>query len=187
MKAILYFKLCLTIFLMLVVLPSVFSSDYKYFSLPKGAKMRMGKGSISDIKYSPDGLHLAVTSSIGIWIYDTKNGKEVNLFPDDKHDVKSIEFTPDGKYIACVCSDGKVRMWNATTGKLYTTLNMDSDGKYQDIIVVFSSDGKTVATGGYYIQAESRTKFGVLRLWDTTTGKLRARIISKKRVVDFIV
>ncbi len=149
--------------------------------------MRMGKGSISDIKYSPDGLHLAVTSSIGIWIYDTKNGKEVNLFPDDKHDVKSIEFTPDGNYIACVCSDGKVRMWNATTGKLYTTLNMDFDGKYQDIIVVFSSDGKTVATGGYYIQAESRTKFGVLRLWDTTTGKLRARIISKKRVVDFIV
>lgn len=187
MKVKLFFIIFLNIFLMLVVLPSVNSSDYKYFSLPKGAKMRMGKGSISDIKYSPDGLHLAVASSIGIWIYDTKNGKELNLFPDDKHDVKSIEYTPDGKYIACVCSDGKVRMWNATTGKQNTTLNMDTDGKYQDIVVEFSSDGKTVATGGYYLQAESRTKFGVLRLWDTATGKLRARIISNKRMVNSIV
>ena len=30
------------------------------WSLPKGAKARLGKGSISDVVYSPDGTRLAV-------------------------------------------------------------------------------------------------------------------------------
>ena len=38
---------------------------------PTGAKVRLGKGQIYDLKYSPDGTRLAVTSSIGIWLYDT--------------------------------------------------------------------------------------------------------------------
>ena len=40
------------------------------WNLPKDAKTRLGKGSINEIQYSPDGQFLAVASGIGIWLYD---------------------------------------------------------------------------------------------------------------------
>ena len=38
-----------------------------------------GKGTIYDIKYSPDGAKMAVATGIGIWIYDTETADELNL------------------------------------------------------------------------------------------------------------
>ena len=43
------------------------------WNLPKYARARLGKGTIREIQYSPDGTILAVASSIGIWLYDMKN------------------------------------------------------------------------------------------------------------------
>lgn len=48
--------------------------------LPEGAKARLGKGQINGIAYSPDGTRLAVSSTTGIWIYDTQSGHELDLF-----------------------------------------------------------------------------------------------------------
>ena len=60
---------------------NVFAQDYTQFSLPEGAKARLGKGKIYEIQYSPDGARLAVASSIGIWLYDTGTRQEVALLP----------------------------------------------------------------------------------------------------------
>ena len=35
--------------------PSSFAQDYTQWGLPEGAKARIGKGSINDMRYSPDG------------------------------------------------------------------------------------------------------------------------------------
>ena len=58
---------------------NAFAQDYTQFSLPEGAKARLGKGTINEIQYSPDGTRLAVASSIGIWLYDTATHQEVAL------------------------------------------------------------------------------------------------------------
>ena len=46
---------------------NTFAQDYTQWSLPEGATARLGKGSINEIQYSPDGTRLAIASSIGIW------------------------------------------------------------------------------------------------------------------------
>ena len=58
---------------------NTFAQDYTRLALPEGAKARLGKGSINEIQYSPDGTRLAVASSIGIWLYDTTTYQEVAL------------------------------------------------------------------------------------------------------------
>ena len=46
--------------------PHSAAQDYPKWGLAEGAKVRIGKGRISEIQYSPDGTRLAVASSIGI-------------------------------------------------------------------------------------------------------------------------
>ena len=58
---------------------STSSQDYMQWGLPEGVKARLGKGTISDITYSPDGTRIAVASSIGIWLYDTNSHQAVAL------------------------------------------------------------------------------------------------------------
>ncbi|MDE0314737.1 MAG: hypothetical protein OXM61_07545 [Candidatus Poribacteria bacterium] len=53
---------------------------YTQLSLPEGVKACLGKGSINEIVYSPDGTQLAGASSVGIWLYDVETGKELDLF-----------------------------------------------------------------------------------------------------------
>ena len=57
------------LFVAALFLQHAFAQDYTQWSLPEGAKARLGKGWVSGIAYSPDGTRLAVASSIGIWLY----------------------------------------------------------------------------------------------------------------------
>ncbi|MCG9134712.1 hypothetical protein J5I95_23895 [Candidatus Poribacteria bacterium] len=64
-----FILLTLLIFSTLYLLSSV-AQDYTQWGLPEGAKVRIGKGRINEITYSPDGTQLAVATSIGIWVYN---------------------------------------------------------------------------------------------------------------------
>ena len=65
-------KITATLFLLLVLLlPNTHAQEYTRWSLPESAVARLGKGSINEVQYSPDGARLAVVTSIGIWLYDT--------------------------------------------------------------------------------------------------------------------
>jgi WD40 repeat protein len=123
---------------------NVFAQDYTQFSLPEGAKARLGKGWISgDIAYSPDGTRLAVASSIGIWLYDTATHQEVALLKGHTDSVESVAFSPDGDTLA---SGGfrQVRLWDAKTGQPKATLRRHTGYVYS---VAFSPDGGTIASG----------------------------------------
>ena len=48
--------------------------DYSKWELPNAAKMRLGKGGINDMQFSPDGTQFAVGNDMGIWLYDVKTG-----------------------------------------------------------------------------------------------------------------
>ncbi|RKU13828.1 hypothetical protein C6501_09065 [Candidatus Poribacteria bacterium] len=81
-------KMLFSIFLSFVVistffLPCSFAQDWTQWSLPEGAKARLGKGSISDMQYSPDGTILAISSSVGIWLYDAETLQEIALLRID--------------------------------------------------------------------------------------------------------
>ena len=180
-------------------------TDYSKWELPKAAKMRLGKGGINDMQFSPDGTQLAVGNDIGIWLYDVKTGKEIALFTGI---CESLAFSPDGRFLA---NGGFGKLWGrelhlweiATRRKISSTsesrtataLRFSEDGK---MLVSVDSWGATISrldieTGerdvttlegqpdslGHIIEVYTFThdrvaggkRDGKIRLWDTTTGK----------------
>ncbi len=109
--------------------------------LPKGVKARIGKGKVNNLAYSPDSTILAVASSIGTWLYDSKSGNELALLTKDGEGVNSIGFSPDGKTLAAACGNKLVRLWNVETHKLMHTF---MGHRYDIIGVNFSPDGTTL-------------------------------------------
>jgi hypothetical protein len=89
------FSMVLTLlFISLFYLPNTYAQypAYMQFGLPQNAKARLGKGSILEIQYSPDGTRLAVASFIGIWLYDAQTGKELDLFTGHTDYVLSVTY-----------------------------------------------------------------------------------------------
>ena len=81
-------------------LSNTYAQDYTTWSLPDGAKARLGRGGIAGkIAYSSDGALLAVASSIGIWIYDADTGATLDLITTPTP-VSTVVFSPDGHTLA---------------------------------------------------------------------------------------
>ena len=155
-----YLRLIIPVLILALLLPNASAQDYNKWKLPAGAKMRIGKGRIKDLKFSPDGTRLAIAGSIGIWIHDVGTGRELDLLTGHTDRVESVSFSPDGMTLASGSSDDTIRLWDVSTGELLKTLT----GQKGDVMSVsFSPDGKMLASGDYH---------KTVRLWDAITGEL---------------
>lgn len=146
--------------------------SYTQFSLPEGAKARFGKGNINEIKYSPDGTRIAVTTDIGIWVYDADSGKELFLLTEHARKVMSIAFSPDGQTFA-TGSWKEIRLWDALTGAPQQTLTGHTH--YVESIT-FSPDGKVLASGGSFQDYS-------VRLWNVKTGEHKRTLTGHQHTV----
>ena len=139
------------------VTPKHHAQEYTQMSLPEGAVVRLGKGYVREILYSPDGARLAVVSSIGVWLYDTTTYREVALLTGHTAEVMDVAFSPDGTSLASGSEDSTVLLWDTATGELVETLTEHTDPTAS---VVFSPDGTILASGSFD---------STVRLWDTET------------------
>ena len=139
------------------------AEDYTRLNLPNDALARLGKGSIGRgdraVAYSPDGVRLAVATSLGIWLYDARTGAEVALLQGHTHWVTSVSFSPDGQTVASGSGDRTVRLWDVSSGQSIAVLEGHTDGVHS---VSFSPDGQTVASSG---------RDATVRLWDVSSGQ----------------
>ena len=146
-------------------------------------RARLGKGVIGQIRYSPDGMQLAVGSSIGVWIYNAYTGKELNLLTGHIKGPGLIAYSPDGHTLAsggtvwpeliAYSLDGSlyagtICLWNLHTGEHKVTLG-EHEGRVT--CVEFSPDGSILATGSVVPRGD-----GTIRLWDVVTGKCIATL-----------
>jgi len=147
------------------------SQDNAQVGLPEGAIARIGKGSLGQIHFSPDGSKLAVSTSIGIWFHDPNTGKELELLqrPNIPYPFP-FAFSPDSNTIAIGINAKKknasgssrysVEVWDATTGE---AKEMRLGHLHRVNSIAFSPDGNYIASvGGFNNTA---------RLWNTQTGK----------------
>ena len=130
--------------------------------LSEDAKARLGKGNISEIRYSADGALLVVATGIGIWIYDTTTYQEVGLLTAHTSAVKCLAFSPEGHTLASGGEDGTILLWHRSTGaqKVLTGSTKSVSN------LVFSPDGQTLASGSG----------GTIQFWDTITGEQKGAL-----------
>ncbi len=159
------FSIVLTLFfLSIFFLSNTFAQDITQWSLPEGAKARLGKGIVNEIAYSPNGKHLAVASSIGIWLYDMIKYQELALLTENNSGpVSSVAFSPDGNTIISGNEDGSVSVWNTHTFEHIQSFNTAD----WVLSVAFSPDGKTIAGGGGHVEGLGSG----IQLFDIKTGE----------------
>lgn len=142
--------------------------------LPEGAIARLGKGYIRGMTYSPDGTQMAVSTFIGVWIYDTRTGEELNLLTGQHGEpYVSAAYSSDGKTIATGGVDGTVQLWNTRTGK--TVKKFKCNEEYIGYIK-YSPDGQTIAIKG---------PKNTIELWNARTGKHLKSLAGHEKPITF--
>ena len=109
---------------------------------------------VSEVAISPTGHQLA-TAGAHVQLWDIRNPKEITeieTLPHDEsksdHDrVWSVDFSPDGKWLAYGDENGKLEIWDVQHQKLARSVKADAD----DIRSVrFSANGDFLANIGFH-------------------------------------
>ena len=152
--------------------PSVFPKD----SVDIQISSPFGKGTISDLVWSPDGATIVVSGSTGIRFYAADTLEETRFIPADFL-ITSLAFNPDGKLLVTgsadlpfssraswrrgspfVSQNNFVQLWEVESGNLLSTLEA---GFSYVTSVAFSPDGTLIASGSMYPDDNA------VRIWET--------------------
>lgn len=163
------------------VLVSAGDQALRFWDVATGKCLKtLTQDGVLSLALSHDGKRLAVaTRKEGIRLLDAASGKCLRLFEkrlaggkssllSEKHEEydRELSFSPDDKQVASVSEEGKIRLWDAATGKLQKEF-----GERDEFVKVvrFAPDGKTVISGGKSLALEGSC--GSICLWQAATGK----------------
>jgi WD40 repeat protein len=109
---------------------------------------RLGDGKIQQEVWSPDGQTLALSSSIGVWLYGTTAPYEADSeTPPRLLDVKgSVVFSPDSKLLAAGKYD-KVQLWDVASAQQLAEIPVE----FSVSNVSFSPDGAILAVSNGWL------------------------------------
>ena len=125
---------------------------------------RMGTGTVYDVVWSPDGKFLAVSTGIGVYLYDAVTIKQIRFFNLDKI-VSAMAFSPDGMALA-IARNGRVSLWNARSGYKISELNDGIAGGITKL--VYGKYGYLAAYGKQCIDCTEVLQQVIV--WDVATG-----------------
>ena len=120
---------------------------------------------LTGIKFSPNGNTLAVVSSMErLMLWNVHSGKLMKTYFPHPRRIDFITYAPDGVTLACGnAADNSVYLLNTETGeygKVFAGDKKNNGNSFES--VAFSPDGQILASADSY---------GVIHLWDVTTGE----------------
>lgn len=116
------------------------------------------------VKFSNDGKYLATGCNRSAQMYDVVTGEKVHIFSDENVKdgdlyIRSVSFSPDGKWLACGAEDKTVKLWDIERKRLHHTFS----GHELDIYSLdFSRDGNFIVSGS----GDKKAK-----IWDVEKGE----------------
>lgn len=166
-------RVLLTVFVLNVVcLLTSFAQDNTKVGLPDGAIARLGKGGINIMRFSPDGIRLAVGTDVGGRIYNVPSGKETALFAEHAGPVNTLAFSKDGKMLTSGgLANPVIQIWDLETDSKLSALKLAE--RYESITALTFSEDNT--------RLISLDKLGKITHWDVASGK---RLSNKSRRVN---
>ncbi len=144
------------------------------WDVPSGTKINSFAANAMAIAMSPDGDSLA-TAYRQLKLWDIRNPKDVEEIQTLPHDETekfwAVDFSPDGKWLACGDENGRLEIWDIQHQKLIQSVKADAD----DIrSVQFSADGNFLANIGLYNHT----------LWRTPQWKTHGKILGEAIGLD---
>jgi WD40 repeat protein len=127
--------------------------------------------SVMEAAWSPDGSRLVSTSDMAYSLrrWKVSTGEAVRLFDQRVSNPWHVIWMPDGKRIVSGHVYGTVCFWTVATNKCDGMIQAHRTAVFS---MAVSADGSRLATGG-----------GIIRIWDTTNGKLLAGFGEDKKII----
>lgn len=139
-------------------------------ALKAGEKLRV----LETKSQVPQPVRSQIISSLEKTVY---NVRELRSFHGHDGVIMAVSFSPDGKIIATGSFDKTIKIWQASNGKLLTTLKGHQDRLWS---LSFSPDSKTLASSSFD---------STVKLWNVADGTLKKTLSGHKktwvRSVDF--
>jgi len=120
--------------------------------------LELSKGGLLKVVFSPDNSYIAVSTTMGIWLYDPETLQEKD-FIEAKGVGRTFDISPGGSLIA-LAEDGRVRLWDVRRNKELRTLDL---GEFSVNAISYSPDGEHIALSNY--------KDNTVSIWNVKTGE----------------
>lgn len=106
---------------------------------------RWGIGGVNKVKWSPNGDTIALGTTSGIFLYDSKT-KEMKRFINTGFNAIELTFSPDGSVLLAGSLNGQIKLYSSQTG-LEIKLNISISEKSAVTKISFSKNEKNVVIG----------------------------------------
>lgn len=124
-----------------------------------GAVLSSFSGWASQMVFAPDSKTFALVTGDGVLEFrNASNGALIQQIAGHLDAYTSLDFSPDGKYLAAGAADERARIWRIPDGTRAYDLQIQANQ------VAFSPDGSLLATG---------SKYGGVALWNLASGEVR--------------